>query len=85
MSEPASKKAKLDAGDIPGNCYEISEEAKKSLVEIDKVQGDIDKLNEKASDEILLVRFYLVIFMIEIKSVMFNILVAYLHWLRRWC
>lgn len=38
---------------MPDHIAVLPDPIRKSLVEIDSVQGEIDSLNEKASDEIL--------------------------------
>ena len=53
MSAPASKMAKNGNGADASLTDTFDKEAQAAIEEIDRVQCDIDKLNEEASDEIL--------------------------------
>ena len=59
MGEPVAKRSKMDAGDANGEdvhgikSADFDAATQKVLEQIDQVQGEIDSLNEKASEEIL--------------------------------
>ncbi|VDD86455.1 unnamed protein product [Enterobius vermicularis] len=58
MGEPVAKRTKMDAGDANGEDTrgiktDYDAATQKVLEQIDQVQGEIDSLNEKASEEIL--------------------------------
>ena len=50
---PATKVAKVDAGDEDSREGAVSEEQQQMLEKVMTVQTDIDQLNERASEEIL--------------------------------
>uniref|UniRef100_A0A0N5APL3 Protein SET n=1 Tax=Syphacia muris TaxID=451379 RepID=A0A0N5APL3_9BILA len=59
MGEPVAKRSRMDAGDANGEdahgikTADFDAATQKVLEQIDQVQGEIDSLNEKASEEIL--------------------------------